>query len=506
MQFEPIIGLEVHAQLLTASKIFCHCSTKFGSAPNIQVCPVCLGLPGTLPILNEKAVEFAIKLGLATNCQIAPYSTFARKNYFYPDLPKGYQISQYDEPLCVNGVVDIETDEQIIKIRICRIHLEEDAGKSVHAEHYVAAHETLIDFNRCGIPLIEIVSEPDLHSPQEAHAYLVQLRRMLQYLEISDGNMEQGHFRCDANISMRQAGEVAFGVKTEMKNMNSFRSLEKALEFEIQRQSKILANGGTIRQETLTWDEKNNIAIPMRSKEMAHDYRYFPEPDLLPLTISRKWIDEINQSIPELSLTRRNRLIAQFQLPLDEANMLTEQKSLADYFEAVAQESTNPALASHWILGDVFRTLKERKIEISEFPISAHRLSELLNLIDSAIINESIGRAVFNEMLTASESPGAIIARRNLAQVSDNALLQQIVDKVIADHPAEVKLYLSGKKTIFGFFMGQVMQKSNGKANPQIASQLLFKTLDALKNSYSSAVPGSSFPVGLQIIIFWFSF
>jgi len=477
MKYEAVIGLEVHAQLLTDSKIFCGCSTQFGGEPNAQTCPVCLGMPGVLPVLNERAVEFAVKMGLATHCKIASFSRFARKNYFYPDLPKGYQISQYESPLCHDGYVDIELEDGTRKrVGIIRIHLEEDAGKSIH-DPALAGEDTLVDLNRCGVPLIEIVSAPDLRSPQEAHAYLVRLKQLVTYLGICDGNMEEGSLRCDANVSVRPVGSRGLGVKTEVKNMNSFRNVERALTFEINRQIQLLESGGEVVQETLLWDAGAGVARPMRSKEEAHDYRYFPEPDLVPMVVESAWIEKIRQSLPELPLARKERLMRQYQLPAYDAGILTMTRELADYYEAVAQKCRDYKLASNWVMGEVLRVLNERKIDINQFPISAHRLSGLLNLILDETISSKIAKTVFEEMLTSGEDAAAIVQRKGLAQVTDRAAIEAIVVKVLKENPKQVEQYRSGKEKVFGYFVGQVMRATRGKANPGLVNEILKEKL-----------------------------
>ncbi|MBD3290372.1 Asp-tRNA(Asn)/Glu-tRNA(Gln) amidotransferase subunit GatB [candidate division KSB1 bacterium] len=478
MEFEPVIGLEIHAQLTTKSKIFCRCSTKFGADPNSQVCPVCLGMPGVLPVINKTAVEYAIKMGLATNCTIASHSVFARKNYFYPDLPKGYQISQFEEPLCLNGYLEIGLEGKSHKIGITRIHLEEDAGKSVHAEDWVEQNETLVDVNRCGVPLIEIVSEPDIRSPQQAYAYLNGLRQILQYLEICDGNMEEGSLRCDANISVRPKGATEFGVKTEMKNMNSFRGVEKALEFEIARQIDIIKSGGRVQQETLLWDERNSVAVPMRSKEEAHDYRYFPEPDLLPLAVDDQWKKSVKESMPELPVARRKRFVENYQIPDYDAGILTENRAVADYFEDVAGRVNDAKLTSNWVMGEVLRALNERKQDIREFPIRSNRLAELLKILLKKEISASVAKTVFKEMLVSEDSPEKIVEARGLTQISDSSEIADIIDQVIANNPKEVEKYRSGKTKLFGFLMGQVMKATRGTANPQLVNKILKEKLD----------------------------
>jgi len=477
MKYEAVIGLEVHAQLLTESKVFCGCSTQFGAEPNSQTCPVCLGMPGVLPVLNEKAVEFAIRMGLATHCRIAPFSRFARKNYFYPDLPKGYQISQYELPLCEEGYVDIELEDGTRKrIGIIRIHLEEDAGKSIH-DPAIAGEETLVDLNRCGVPLIEIVSSPDIRSPEEAYAYLIRLKQLVTYLDICDGNMEEGSLRCDANVSVRPVGREAFGVKTEVKNMNSFRNVERALKFEIDRQIRILESGGEVVQETLLWDASANEARTMRSKEEAHDYRYFPEPDLVPMVISEEWVKEIEKGLPELPIQKKERFIKQYNLPAYDAGILTLSKELADFYEAVAEKCPDFKLVSNWVMGEVLRVLKEQKIEITDFPVSPRNFAELLNLILDKTISNNIAKTVFEEMIKTGETPRSIVDKKGLAQVSDNRIIESIVEKVLENFPEQVQQYKAGREKVFGFLVGQVMRETKGKANPQIVNQILREKL-----------------------------
>jgi len=474
--FQPTIGLEVHAQLLTKSKLFCACSTRFGATANSQVCPICLGMPGVLPVLNQKAVEFAILMGLATHCTIADYSTFTRKNYFYPDLPKGYQISQYDRPLCRDGYLSIEVDGYKKHIGIQRIHLEEDAGRLIHAEAYVAKDETLVDLNRCGVPLIEIVSEPELESPRQAYLYLKSLRQILMYLEICDGNMEQGSLRCDANVSIRPIGSQHPGVKTEIKNLNSFHGVERALEFEIKRQVAIIESGGTVRQETRLWDQTRNIATTMRTKEESPDYRYFPEPDLVPLVVPPAWVARISQRMPELPRSRRKRLMSQFQLSQDHAAVLTEHKSIADYFEQVVQLVPDPKLVSHWIMGEILRLVKEQK-DPKRLPVSARALAELLKLVQNETISTAVAKEVLKEMLSSGKSAPAIVEEQNLQQISNTELLLQIIAEVLEENPDQVLKYQQGKTKLFGYFVGQVMKKTRGKANPQLVNRLLQEKL-----------------------------
>ena len=478
-KYEPVIGLEIHVQLLTNTKLFCKCSTSFGAEPNSQVCPICLGMPGVLPVLNEKAIEFGIKLALATHCKIAPKSIFARKNYFYPDLPKGYQISQFENPLCQNGYIDIELDQTIKRVRLTRIHLEEDAGKSIHAEEFVNKNQTFVDLNRCGVPLLEIVSEPDIRSPHEAYLFLNKLKQLVQYLDICDGNMEEGSLRCDANISVRPENTTELGVKTELKNMNSFKGVERALEFEINRQINELNQGNKIEQVTLMWDDKANNAIPMRSKEMAHDYRYFPDPDLVPVLIKQSTIDEIRETLPELPDIKIKRFISDYNLPEYDANVLTEVKDIANYFDDVVKQTKDPKLTSNWIMSDVLRTLNEQKIKITEFPIEAFRLSELINLIKKQIINAKTGKSIFIEMLTNNESPSKIVSEKGLNQVSDESEISTMIDDVLNENNDEVVAYVAGKDKLFSFFVGQIMRRSKGRANPKLVNQILKQKLDS---------------------------
>ena len=477
MPYEPVIGLEVHAQLRTDSKIFCRCSTKFGGAPNSQVCPICLGMPGVLPVLNQRAVEFALRMGLATNCRIANRSLFARKNYFYPDLPKGYQISQYEEPLCVGGYVEMEIDGEVRHIGLTRIHLEEDAGKSVHTESYVSGNETLVDVNRCGVPLIEIVSEPEIRSPREAALYVSQLRQMVQYHDICDGNMEEGSLRCDANVSVRPIGSKVLGVKTELKNMNSIRGVEKALEFEIARQIRMLDEGGEIVQQTLFWDADRNEAVPMRSKEYAHDYRYFPEPDLVPVMVSENWLNEIKGSLPELPLERKQRLIRQYNIPVYDAEVLTGTLALADYFEETAKSSSDAKAASNWVMGEVLRVIKDSDSDIENFAVKPTELGLLIKLINNGTISGKIAKTVFEEMLQTGQTADTIIKATGLLQISDSSEIQSIVADVLKNNPSEVEKYLAGKEQVLGFLVGQVMKATEGRANPKSVNELLRKKL-----------------------------
>jgi len=483
LSYESIIGLEVHAQLLTESKAFCSCSTAFGSEPNSNVCPVCLGLPGVLPVLNARVVEFVLRMGLATNCTIARQSAFARKNYFYPDLPKGYQISQFEEPICTDGYVEIDLEDGTKKkIGITRIHMEEDAGKSIHD----IAASTLVDVNRCGVPLVEIVSEPDLRSPHEAHEYMSRIRQIVTYLGICNGNMEEGSLRCDANVSVRKAGEEEFGTKTELKNMNSFRFVEKALEFEIARQIDALEHGESIVAETLLWDASKGIAVPMRSKEEAHDYRYFPEPDLVPVVVGEEWINRVQKTLPEFPSQRRDRYVRELSLPKYDADILTTEKSLADYFEAVlANLGTRGAesvkMASNWIMTEVLRRINELHIPISSFAIGPERLGEMIRLIADGTISGKIGKELFETMLTSGDSPGTIVNKRGLVQVSDSGAIEAAVDEILKKNQKQVAELLAGKTQVFGFLVGEVLRATQGKANPKMVNEILREKLDVLR-------------------------
>ena len=478
MKYEPVIGLEVHAQLLTDSKIFCGCSTKFGREPNENACPVCAGFPGVLPVLNKRVVEFAIKAGLATHCEIARSSVLARKHYFYPDLPKGYQISQYELPICVNGYIDIDVDGITKRVRLTRIHMEEDAGKSIHDTHSDAS---LVDLNRAGVPLLEIVSEPDLRSSVEAGAYLRTLRAIVQYLGICDGNMEEGSFRCDANVSVRPQGSAVLGTKIEIKNLNSFRAVENAVKFEIERQIDALSGGGKLVQETRLWDEHREETRAMRSKESAHDYRYLPDPDLLPLTIEENWIQEIAAALPELPTARKRRFLSEFGLPSYDAELLTSRKDVADYFEEAVQTHANPKALGNWIVGDLFRELKDRRLDgqfyITNWPVSAKHLAQLVQLIDAGKISGKIAKTVFEAMLDSNQTPERIVSERGLEQVSDAESIETAIDQVLAGNPKQVAQYLSGNEKVFGFLVGQIMKATQGKANPQKVNEILREKL-----------------------------
>ena len=474
MDWEPVIGLEVHAQLKTDTKIFCGCSTRFGAPPNTHVCPVCLGLPGVLPVLNRKVVEFTIRMGLATHCRIERESRFARKNYFYPDLPKGYQISQYELPIATQGFVTIQTDNGPQRIGITRIHMEEDAGKLSHAPDRGVS---LVDFNRTGVPLMEIVGEPDLRSPKAAGAYLRQLRAIVRYLGICDGNLEEGSFRCDANVSIRPRGSTELGTRTELKNLNSFKFVEKALQYEILRQQEVLADGGEVVQETRLFDAGTQRTHSMRGKEEAHDYRYFPDPDLLPLVIEKEWVEAVSASLPELPEQRRQRFEKDLGLPPYDAELLTSTKEVADYFEECLGHGAQPKAASNWIMGPLMGLLNARGATADASPVPAKALAELLRLIDDGRISGKIGKTVFEEMAASGKPPEAIVEEKGLVQVSDTASIEAVVDKILQRHPQEVEAYRGGKTKLFGFFMGQVMKETRGKANPKTVSEVLNKRL-----------------------------
>jgi aspartyl-tRNA(Asn)/glutamyl-tRNA(Gln) amidotransferase subunit B len=477
--YESVIGLEVHAQLATRSKIFCACSTAFGAEPNSQTCPVCLGLPGALPVLNRRAVEFALRMILAVDGTVNQRNIFARKNYFYPDLPKGYQISQFDEPIGQGGHLDITQEAQIRPIGLIRIHLEEDAGKSLHPETAEDEQATFVDMNRCGVPLLEIVTQPDITTPEEAGQFLRKLRQTVRYLGICTGNMEEGALRCDANISMRPAGTEEYGVRTEVKNLNSIRSVERALAYEIERQVSVLQSGGEVVQETLLWDETAQRAEPMRSKEESSDYRYFPEPDLLPLRITPEWIDAVAGSLPELRDAKAKRLVSQYQIPPYDAEVLTEEKSLADYFEAAAAVGADGKRVSNWIMTEVLRVVKDRDTDITAFPVRPRALGELLNMIENGAISGKIAKDVFDEMIASGREAKAIVQEQGLTQISDDDTLSTLVDQIVARYPVQAEKYRNGQTRVLGFFVGEAMKQTKGQANPKRLNQLLRMRLNA---------------------------
>ncbi len=475
MPFEPVIGLEVHAQLKTNTKIFCSCSTRFGSPPNANTCPVCTGMPGMLPVLNKKAVSFAIKAGLATNCRINHESRFDRKNYFYPDLPKGYQISQYAAPIAEHGHLDIDTEQNGPKtIGITRIHMEEDAGKLIHD---AARAISKVDLNRTGVPLIEIVSEPDIRSAKEAGAYLRKLHAILRYIDVCDGNMEEGSFRCDANVSLRPKGQKEFGIRAELKNLNSFKNVEKAITYEIQRQTYVLDDGKQVSQETRLWDPDRNKTFSMRGKEEAHDYRYFPDPDLVPLIVDDAWISAVEQEIPELPDAKKSRFIQSYGLAEYDADVLTASMELADFFEQTAADLKDKKQAANWVMTQLLGMLNAKGLSISQTPVTADAFSKLLKLIETNKINAGAAKTVFEIMVETSKDPGTIVREKNLEQVSDQSELEELVARIIEDNPNEVAAYRDGKTKLFSFFMGQIMKETRGKADPKIVGQLFKKLL-----------------------------
>jgi len=468
-EYEVIIGLEVHVELLTESKMFCGCSTKFGASPNTQVCPICLGMPGVLPTINYKAIELGIKTAIAFNCNISSFCRFARKNYFYPDLPKNYQISQYEEPLAQNGFLVVDGHKIFLK----RIHIEEDAGKLLHSSE--KENFSLVDFNRAGIPLLEIVSEPDIRSPEEAEKYLEILKHNLEYLRVSDCNMEEGSLRCDANISVREKGVNSFGIKTEIKNMNSFKSVRKALSFEAERQISLLNKGEKILQETRLWNENLQITEEMRSKEEAHDYRYFPEPDLVPLKIDKELIEKIKSQIGELPEEKLNRFKNQYNLSYYDASVLTSKKEIADYFETCLSYLSNPKILTNWIMGDLMALTKEKKIKFDENPVSPKLLTELVKLVIDGKITGTIGKEILKEVFNTGKTPSEIIKEKNLVQIQDEDFLTKIVKEVLEENPKAISDYKEGKKQAIGFLIGKVMQKTKGKANPNKTQEIIIK-------------------------------
>lgn len=468
MEYKINIGLEVHLQLLTKSKVFCSCSTQFGESPNSQTCPVCLGLPGSLPVLNKAALINAIKVALALNCVIAKKMKFDRKNYYYPDLPKNFQISQYEEPLAGNGLIEIERDRGVQKIRVRRVHLEEDAGKLFHKSGY-----SLIDYNRAGMPLLEIVSEPDISSPEEAYVYLTSLKVLLRYLEVSDCNMEEGSLRCDANISLRKANSDNLGVKTELKNMNSFKGVRGALIYEIERQASLLNEGERIAQETRLWNADKGVTTSMRSKEEAHDYRYFPEPDLVPFTIDKELIERLRNEIPELPAPRRTRLASQYSISEYDASVLTQERRIADFFEGAVKVYNNPKGISNWIMGDISAILNEKNISIDRTRLSPTNLARMVKMVDGGTISVKIAKAILPNMIMDGDSPDEVVKKKGLSQISDRGELENIVTQVIKENKKSVNDYKSGKKNALVFLVGQAMKATRGKANPKMVNEIL---------------------------------
>jgi aspartyl-tRNA(Asn)/glutamyl-tRNA(Gln) amidotransferase subunit B len=476
-RYETVIGLEVHAQLSTATKIYCGCPTSFAAPPNTNVCPVCLGLPGALPVLNRAAVELAVKAGLALGCAIRPQSRFARKNYFYPDLPKGYQISQYDEPLAEGGHVDIVVDGRAKRIGITRIHMEDDAGKSIHDGFKDSDRYSYVDLNRSGTPLIEIVSEPDMRSSDEAYAYLTEVKQVLQFIEASTCDMEKGHLRCDANVSVMLKGAAEFGTKVEVKNLNSFRFLKQALDYEIGRQVELVESGGTVIQETRLYNPDTGVTASMRSKEDAHDYRYFPEPDLAPLRISSAWLEELRAAMPELPAHKRARFIGEYGLPEYDADVMLATRAVSEYFEAVALASGNPKMAANWVMGDLMGMLKAQGKEISESPVSAAHLGELVKMIAKGELSGKLAKEIFPKMFSTGEAPDVIVEREGLKQISDTGALEKVIANVIAANPKQVDQYRGGKTTVMNFLVGQVMRATRGQANVAVVTDLFKQKL-----------------------------
>lgn len=478
MKYTTVIGLEVHAELKTKSKAFCSCSTAFGAEPNTHVCPVCLGMPGALPVLNKQVVEFAIRAGLALNCEIQKFNKFDRKNYFYPDLAKNYQISQWDEPICLRGHIDINVDGVEKRIGVTRIHMEEDAGKLVHSGATITTSDSsAVDYNRAGVPLIEIVSEPDMRSAKEARAYMENLKAILEYTDVCDCKMQEGSLRCDANISIMPEGAKEFGTRAEIKNLNSFRALERAIEYEVERQREILEDGGHVIQETRTWDDAKGITLGMRSKEEAFDYRYFPEPDLVPVEIDDAWINRVKAELPELPVQRQARLMEKFGLSDYDARLIVSTKAMAEYFDKAVANSKDAKLVANWLLGDVSAYLNNENKEIGDFQVTPENLGELTNLIKDGVLSSKLAKKVFAEMLKENKSPKQLVKDLGLEQVSDTGAIEKFVDEAIAENPQSVADFKAGKDRAIGFLVGQIMKKSHGKANPGMVQQLLKQKL-----------------------------
>lgn len=478
-QYQAVIGLEVHVELKTQTKAFCSCPTEFGGEENTHVCPVCLGLPGTLPVLNKKVLEFAVRTGLALDCNIAPYSKFDRKNYYYPDLPKNYQISQYDLPICEAGRLEIEVNGEKKTIGVTRVHMEEDAGKLLHSGATIStSHYSLVDYNRTGVPLIEIVSEPDMRSAEEARAYMEKLKAILEYIDVSDVKMEQGSLRCDANVSIMPVGAKEFGTRAEIKNMNSFRALQKAVEYEIARQEEILEEGGRIIQETRTWDEEKGVTLSMRSKEEAHDYRYFPDPDLVPIVIDPQWVEEIKKSLPELPDARKERLVKEMGLPEYDAAIITGSRALAEFFDAVVAEYNEPKTVSNWIMGELLRLLNVNNQDVAESKVTPVGLAALLQLQADGTVSGKMAKSVFEEMFATGKGAADIIKEKGMVQISDEGSLGAVIEQVLTAHPQSVADYRAGKEKALGFLVGQIMRETKGQANPAVVNKLLKEKLD----------------------------
>lgn len=473
MAYEVVIGLEVHTELKTNSKIFCGCSTKFGADQNTNVCPVCLGLPGVLPVLNAKVLEFAVRTGLSLNCEILPFSKFDRKNYYYPDLPKNFQTSQFDLPIAVNGYLDIEVNGETKRIGITRVHMEEDAGKLVHAGSITKSEYALVDYNRTGVPLLEIVSEPDIRSAEEAKAYLEKIKAILQYIDVSDCKMEEGSLRCDANISLRPVGATILGTKAEIKNLNSFKTVQKGLEYEAERQEEVLEEGGRIIQETRSWDDSKGMTVSLRSKEQAHDYRYFPEPDLVPMVVDPAWVEDIRRNLPELPDARQARLIKDYSLSSYDAGVITASRAMADYFDATVATGADAKAAANWLMGEVSKHLNTAGLSIEECAVTPQKLAGLISLVDKGTISGKIAKTVFEEMLSSGKDAETIVKEQGLVQISDEGEIVAIVESVIAANPQSVADYQAGKERAIGFLVGQVMKQTKGRANPELVNKLL---------------------------------
>ena len=473
MQYGKVIGLEVHTELKTASKIFCGCTTEFGGEQNTHVCPVCLGLPGVLPVLNEKVLEFAVRTGLALNCKIAPYSKFDRKNYYYPDLPKNFQTSQYDLPICVGGYLDIEVNGETKRIGITRVHMEEDAGKLVHAGTISNSEYALVDYNRTGVPLLEIVSEPDIRTPEEAKAYLEKIKSILSYIDVSDCKMEEGSLRCDANISLRPLGQEKFGTKAEVKNVNSFKAVQRALEYEVERQTEILSEGGRIIQETRSWDDSRGITLSMRNKEQAEDYRYFPEPDLVPIVVDPVWVETICNNLPELPDARKKRIMTECGLSAYDAEVITATRAMADYYDEIVKAGAEAKIAANWLMGDVSKHLNSCVMDIRFCPVSPVNLAEMISLIEKGTISGKIAKSVFESMWNEGKTAGEIVKEQGLVQMSDAGELDGIVAAVMAANPQSVADFNAGKDRAIGFLVGQIMKQTKGRANPELVNRIL---------------------------------